>query len=128
MSLLIGVRALKRRASLLLCCAVFWLGSVAAVEDVSLYFYHQQPPFELDVPVPGQGLSYQFSDLLNQHLADEYLFAVQAMPRQRLNWLLRGWIAGDCPGQSGCDDAWVVLWVTPYWGWGSAAQQPSDDS
>lgn len=87
-----------RRYLLLLLCLpnVLW-----AEERIVIASYYTAPPF---VTGSGQGLTYDFAKLLNRHLGPEYQFAVQLMPRKRVDRLLQA-------------DGWrgFVPWVNVSW-------------
>jgi len=99
------------------------------VRLIPLYTYHIAPPFIMEGE--SQGLTYALADYLNDHLADEFLFRVVALPRSRLNqratemgedglvpWVNPGWFREDkYPG---------VHWSIPYQKGSNAMISPSD--
>ena len=93
-------------------------------KPVSLYTYHRQPPFVLELE-QRKGLMFEVAELLNRHASAQSSFAVHVLPRARLNKTLAGWIDGNCPGAGAqaCDDNWMLLWVIPAWGWSEQAPQ-----
>lgn len=72
-----------RRYLLLLLCLpnLLW-----ATERIVIASYYTAPPF---VTGRGQGLTYDFARLLNQHLGAQYQFEVQLLPRKRVDRLLQ---------------------------------------
>lgn len=78
------------------------LPSIAKADQntITIWSYYQQPPF---VTEKGEGLSYDFIDLLNKHAKKRYNFELMLMNRQRLNSLLKKNISG------------IVLFVNPLW-------------
>ena len=92
--------------------------SVSAGGVVTVYTYHNHPPFITD---EGQGLTYDLVDRLNAIGVDGMQFEVQVVPRSRLNMLLASWVSGECR-ETRCDDNWIVPWVNPKWGFGAEPQ------
>ncbi|WP_448547173.1 hypothetical protein [Thalassotalea fusca] len=97
-------------------------------QKIKAYLYHMQPPFVVE-PLRNSnmqnGLAADFVQLLNQHkLNTSYVFELSPRPRQRLNHELAPWISGRCDKNSlHCDSNWIVLFVTPQWGWGENAER-----
>lgn len=93
-------------------------------KPVSLYTYHHQPPFVLELE-QRKGLMFEVAELLNRHASAAQPSAVSVLPRARLNKTLAGWIDGSCvgAGAQACDDNWMLLWVIPAWGWSEHAPQ-----
>lgn len=86
--------------------------SVAGTETISVYSYHNHPPF---VTGPDSGLTFDLVKELNRKAKGKAKFKVKIVPRSRLNHNLKGWINGSCPDK-GCKQNWVVPWVNPKWG------------
>ena len=100
-----------------------WLISgqaVQASEEITLYTYHNHPPF---INQPGEGLSYDLADLLSEQSAGAFQFTVKVVPRSRLNVMLKSWVNGECIGEPRCTRNWVVPWVNQKWGFGKAPEQ-----
>jgi len=74
------------------------LVSSAYAETVNLYAYHIEPPF---VSGKGAGLTYDLAAYLSKKSAGKYQFAVNELPRKRLNEVIKS------------DAAGVVPWVMP---------------
>ncbi|KXI28430.1 hypothetical protein [Paraglaciecola hydrolytica] len=110
----------------LLALVVLLLNSLLAHagQNIKVYVYHNQPPFVLQNGDQIQaGLSVTLVEQLNLLYWPEYLFKPEIRPRMRLNHELQPWIDAQCPNsQTKCDDNWIVLWVTPQWGWGADAE------
>ena len=89
-------------------------GSEVCAEPITLYTYHNHPPF---VTGKSEGLTYELASILNEHAKGRYNFAVQVVPRSRLNVELEQWYEGECLSHdSDCRDDWIVMWVNPSWG------------
>ncbi|WP_147106166.1 hypothetical protein [Tateyamaria sp. syn59] len=71
-------------------------------EDVSVWVYHNYPPFIVDI-AEERGLSYDLARLLTDASDGAFQFNVMVLPRQRLNQRLQG----DMPG--------LVMWANPAW-------------
>lgn len=71
----------------------------AEVEQVTLYTYHQAPPFITGNDV---GLTYDLANYLSQNSNGAYLFSVEVLPRKRLDFLLN-------------KTDMIIPWVTPVW-------------
>lgn len=87
----------------LLFVVVTFVGPTKALaEDVSVWVYHDFPPFVVDKSA-GAGLSFALADMLTQTAEGQFRFEVEVLPRPRLNQRL--WA-----GERG-----IVLWVNPAW-------------
>ncbi|WP_299375791.1 hypothetical protein [uncultured Tateyamaria sp.] len=86
--------------ALVLFCALTPLR--ASAEAVTMWVYHNFPPFVVDAEARS-GMSFALADMLTERSGGQYVFNVVVLPRQRLNDQLR---AGD---------AGVVLWGSPLW-------------
>ncbi|APX11796.1 transporter substrate-binding domain-containing protein [Tateyamaria omphalii] len=71
-------------------------------DDVSVWIYHNYPPFIIDI-AEERGLSYDLARLLTDASDGAFQFNVMVLPRQRLNQRLGA-------GQPG-----LVMWVNPAW-------------
>ncbi len=111
---------MKRLAWMLLLLLPFTVSAA----PVSLYTYHRQPPFVLELE-QRTGLMFEVAALLNQQADAQHAYDARVLPRARLNQTLAGWLDGSCAGAGapGCDDNWMLLWVIPAWGWGEGAEQ-----
>lgn len=85
---------------------------VAAPETVTVYSYHNHPPF---VTGPDSGYTFDLVQQLNRKADGKVRFKVSIVPRSRLNHYLKAWISGKCP-DAGCKQNWMVPWVNPKWG------------
>jgi polar amino acid transport system substrate-binding protein len=72
-----------------------------AAETVSIYTYHNHPPFVLEA---GKGLSYELADYLNRKSKGNPTFKIEVVTRPQLDKLLA---APDFNG--------VVAWIAPEW-------------
>lgn len=86
--------------------------TVAAPETVTVYSYHNHPPF---VTGPDSGYTFDLVRQLNREADGKVHFKVSIVPRSRLNHYLKAWISGKCP-DVGCKQSWIVPWVNPKWG------------
>lgn len=111
---------LKIPTSLTLILLLLVARPAAAIETVTLYSYHDHPPF---VTGPHAGLTEDLALYLNSLAPDHYRFVVKLLPRARLNAQLAGWINGDCTGQD-CAANWLVAWVNPAWGFIKGNEDP----
>ena len=59
----------------------------AMAADVTLYSYHQEPPF---VTGEGKGLTYDFADYLSKKTGGNPNFKVALMPRARVDQAVQG--------------------------------------
>lgn len=111
---------MKRLAWMLLLLLPFTVSAA----PVSLYTYHRQPPFVLELE-QRTDLMFEVAALLNQQADAQHAYDARVLPRARLNQALAGWLDGSCAGAGapGCDDNWMLLWVIPAWGWGEGAEQ-----
>lgn len=75
--------------------------SAFAAGTVSIYTYHNHPPFVLEA---GKGLSYELADYLNRKSKGNPTFKIEVVTRPQLDKLLA---APDFNG--------VVAWVAPEW-------------
>jgi ABC-type amino acid transport substrate-binding protein len=73
----------------------------AGAETVSIYTYHNHPPFILD---GEKGLSHEFIDFLSKKSRGNPTFRIEIVPRARLDKVVA---APDFNG--------AVLWVNPAW-------------
>lgn len=73
----------------------------ALAETVSMYTYHNHPPFVVD---GGKGLSYDFVDALNKKSKGNPTFKVEVVSRAQLDKVVA---APDFQG--------AVAWVNPAW-------------
>lgn len=73
----------------------------AFAETVSVYTYHNHPPFVLE---SGKGLSYEFVDYLNKKSKGNPSFKIEVVSRAQLDKLV------TAPDFSG-----TVAWVAPAW-------------
>lgn len=71
----------------------------SASEQVTLYTYHQAPPFITGKEV---GLTYDLASYLTQNSNGVYQFNVEVLPRKRLDFLLT-------------KTDMIIPWVTPVW-------------
>lgn len=107
---------------------LFLCAPCSYAQKIKAYLYHMHPPF-VEEPLHHtnmqKGLAVDFVHLLNQHkLNTSYVFELSPRPRERLNHELAPWVSGRCDKNSTpCDSNWVVLFVTPQWGWGKNAEQ-----
>ena len=100
------------------------ISTSAWAETIQVYFYHHQPPFLIGDEKNKQGLVYDVVSLMNKNPKPGLTFEVSSRPRKRLNEELADWISAACPAKpQGCNNSWVVFWVTPMWGWGEKADQ-----
>ncbi|WP_415403841.1 hypothetical protein [Tateyamaria sp. SN3-11] len=76
--------------------------SRALAEDVSVWVYHNFPPYIVDAS-EQRGLSYDLARMLTEMSDGQYDFRVVMLPRQRLNQRLSS-------GEPG-----IVLWANPAW-------------
>lgn len=75
-----------RCAALLLLMTLFFFPITCLAEKIiPVWSYHQSPPF---VTGEGQGLTYDFVDLLNRQLSGKYRLELTLMPRNRLEMYL----------------------------------------
>lgn len=93
-------------------CVVLSQFAMAATETVTVYSYHNHPPF---VTGPDSGYTFDLVRQLNRVADGKVRFKVSIVPRSRLNHYLKGWISGKCP-DAGCQQNWMVPWVNPKWG------------
>jgi len=75
--------------------------SAFAAGPVSIYTYHNHPPFVLEA---GKGLSYDLAEYLNRKAKGSATFRIEVVTRAQLDKLLAA------PDFSG-----VVAWVAPEW-------------
>lgn len=75
--------------------------SAFAAGTVSIYTYHNHPPFVLEA---GKGLSYDLADYLNRRSKGNPTFRIEVVTRPQLDKLLA---APDFNG--------VVAWIAPEW-------------
>ena len=97
-------------------------------QTVQLLFYHREPPFMLAADESKRaGLSFDLAALLNrQETESPRRFTATPLPRRRLGAELAPWIRHRCPVEQksgSCDSNWILLWVTPQWGWGDEPEQ-----
>jgi polar amino acid transport system substrate-binding protein len=94
-------------------------------QAVEVYLYHIQPPFITDPnSTTLEGLAVDFTLLLNKQSSNgEPKYLLTPRPRARLNRELAPWIYGNCSDTKVCNSDWMVLFVTPFWGWGDQALQ-----
>jgi len=86
-----------------------WLSPVAATTVVTLYAYHNAPPFVINADTET-GLNYDLLRALQQELGDMYQLNLQQISRPELNQRL----AAQLPT--------IALWTNPAWF--DVAQQP----
>ena len=89
-------------AASLMMCATLWWTIAAQANDVTLWTYHDFPPFVEDVD-REKGLSYALAERLNALSEGRYNFEVKVISRPRLNHILREMEPG------------MVLWANPMW-------------
>ncbi|WP_163830846.1 hypothetical protein [Spartinivicinus ruber] len=73
---------------------------LAKPEVVSLYTYHNHPPFINGI---DDGLTYDLVNLLNIESKGKYLFTLKVLPRKRLDKKIVN------------DGSWTVVWANPEW-------------
>lgn len=81
--------------------AAFSAAAPAFAESVSVYTYHNHPPF---VTEGGKGLSYDFIDYLNKKAAGSRTFKLEVVSRGQLDKVVAA------PEFNG-----AVAWVAPVW-------------
>ncbi|MBY5932191.1 transporter substrate-binding domain-containing protein [Tateyamaria omphalii] len=74
----------------------------ASAEEVSVWIYHNFPPFIVNIK-QERGLSYDLARLLTQKSDGQFRFRAMVLPRQRLNQRLEA-------GHQG-----MVMWANPAW-------------
>ncbi len=74
----------------------------ASAETVTVWVYHNFPPFVIDEDA-RTGMSFDLAEMLTRRSGGRYQFDVVVLPRQRLNDQL----AFGAPG--------IVLWANPLW-------------
>ena len=89
-----------RRAWLMVVLVALLGSSVAqAAEEITLYTYHNHPPF---ITQPGVGLSHDLVALLNRKADGAFHFSLKVVPRARLNAMLKQWVNGACLAGADC--------------------------
>ena len=81
---------------------VVFLQTKAWAETVSVWVYHDFPPYIVNADTK-HGMSYDLAHLLSEMSNGKFQFEVEVLPRERLNQRI---ISGD-PG--------IVLWVNNAW-------------
>lgn len=105
----------------ILCVFIFLtLSSNGFSKEIKAYFYHNQPPFAFKKGDPQVGLSEELVRLINSKTTLKLKKSLR--PRARLNKELENWIQLKCNLAIPCDSDWIVMWVTPKWGWGEKAE------
>ncbi|HZW12331.1 MAG TPA: transporter substrate-binding domain-containing protein [Noviherbaspirillum sp.] len=94
-------KSILKTAVTALCAATSLAALPALAETVSVYTYHNHPPFVLEA---GKGLSYEFVDLLNKKSKGNPNFKIEVVSRAQLDKLVA---APDFNG--------TVAWVAPVW-------------
>lgn len=89
-----------RTGILLMLC--LWLQPVAASTVVTLYAYHQSPPFVINADTET-GLNYDLLQVLQQEMGDQVQLQLQLISRPALNQRL----AAKLPV--------IALWTNPAW-------------
>ena len=107
--------------SLVFLFSLFGAQEPLAAETIHVYTYHIHPPF---VTGDGVGQTFSLTSQLQASAGGTYDFKVSLIPRSRLNMLLNRWVKGECKDNAtpDCDDAWILLWVNPKWGFGDDPQ------
>lgn len=81
---------------------LLWLHPVAAMNTVSLYAYHQAPPFVINADTET-GLNYDLVRALQQEMGEQFQLQLQLISRPELNQRLKD-------GQP-----MIALWTNPAW-------------
>lgn len=94
-------KTLLKKAMTAICATASLMALPAFAETVSVYTYHNHPPFILE---SGKGLSYEFVDFLNKKSKGNPNFKIEVVSRAQLDKLV------TAPDFSG-----TVAWVAPAW-------------
>jgi ABC-type amino acid transport substrate-binding protein len=94
-------KAIFRKLSAVAFTAAAMSALPALAETVSIYTYHNHPPFIIDA---GKGLSYEFVDFLNKKSKGNPSFKIEVVSRAQLDKAIAA------PDFSG-----AVAWVNPAW-------------
>lgn len=113
-----GIRQILCSVVILLLCHI----GLTYGDEINIYTYHNHPPFVIDAIEKGRGLTFDLEDSINRYSEGKISFAVEVLPRNRLNMKLNSWISGDCFREGTiCQNNWMVIWVNPKWGFGNNA-------
>lgn len=115
---------MRKESTIFAALLLSFAAAAAKAETVRVLDYHEHPPFNVLQPLPGlTGLTADITARLESAETEGKNFEPVVLSRVRLNRDLAGWIDGRCPAEGAiCEDDWIVLWVTPDWGWGEDAQ------
>lgn len=94
-------KTILKKAITAVCAAASLMALPALAETVSVYTYHNHPPFILE---GGKGLSYEFVEFLNKKSKGNPSFKIEVVSRAQLDKLVT---APDFGG--------AVAWVAPAW-------------
>ncbi len=90
---------IRRMLAGFLCCCC---AQVLASTGLTLYAYHQSPPFVINTD-KATGLNYDVMRALQQQLGSQYHLELKQLPRHQLNERLRKGLPT------------IVLWANPAW-------------